>query len=391
MEFPAFRRAAIKKLMEEKKLDLLIASLPTNVYYLSGYQSIGHNMLNRIQVYALYPRSGDSLALVIPYAEIPSAQEQVADPAIYPYGNFVFSFGKSEDRDYFQKDLQGAFPSPGEALLGAIKGTVKKGVIGFDESRVPPQIWKDIESLPEFKVVPASDYFGEARMVKHPEEISRLERAAEIAETAMHSLFKNLRRGMSEIEMGQFFMQEVTAMDAEPFFNVFTIDERSPLVDTINTEKSVREGSIIRIDAGCVYKKYRSDMARTAVVGEAPPKLKKYYDAILAGEEEAMSRMEPGRTAEEIFNIAVQEVRKGIPHFDRHHCGHGIGLEVYDPPLIAPGIKQELLPGMVFCVETPYYELGWGGIQVEDPVEITPSGNRILTKGSRKLFEVELV
>ena len=87
-----------------------------------------------------------------------------------------------------------------------------------------------------------------------------------------------------------------------------------------------------------------------------------------------------------LFDVAVRATRAaGIPHYQRHHVGHGIGLEPYDPPTIAPGGDTVLEPGMVFCVETPYYEHGWGGVQVEDAVEITAAGARLLTRSSREL------
>ncbi len=53
----------------------------------------------------------------------------------------------------------------------------------------------------------------------------------------------------------------------------------------------------------------------------------------------------------------------GIPQYKRHHVGHGIGLEIYEPPMLVPHSDFELQPGMVLCVETPYYELEWGGLQ----------------------------
>ena len=88
----------------------------------------------------------------------------------------------------------------------------------------------------------------------------------------------------------------------------------------------------------------------------------------------------------DIFNVAVQTVRNsGIPHYQRHHCGHGIGLEFYDPPLISPHDHTKIEEGMVLNIETPYYELGFGGLQVEDTVLVTESGVRYLTKSSREL------
>ena len=87
---------------------------------------------------------------------------------------------------------------------------------------------------------------------------------------------------------------------------------------------------------------------------------------MLAGERAAIERMRPGVTVGEIFDTAVRVTREaGIPDYQRHHVGHGIGLEPYDPPTIVAGSEARLEPGMVFCVETPYYEHGWGGVQVD--------------------------
>jgi Xaa-Pro aminopeptidase len=72
--------------------------------------------------------------------------------------------------------------------------------------------------------------------------------------------------------------------------------------------------------------------------------------------------MKPGVPVSRLFALAVRTTREhGIPHYERHHVGHGIGLEPYDPPTINAATEQALEPGMVFCVETPYYEHGWGG------------------------------
>jgi Xaa-Pro aminopeptidase len=98
------------------------------------------------------------------------------------------------------------------------------------------------------------------------------------------------------------------------------------------------------------------------VLGAPPAKLAGYYRAILAGEGAAIAAMKPGVPVSRLFALAVRTTREhGIPHYERHHVGHGIGLEPYDPPTINAATEQALEPGMVFCVETPYYEHGWGG------------------------------
>ena len=66
--------------------------------------------------------------------------------------------------------------------------------------------------------------------------------------------------------------------------------------------------------------------------------------------------------------------REGIGHYQRSHVGHGIGLDGYDAPNIAPSSTDVFEEGMVICVETPYYEMGFAGLQVEDTLVVTRDG-----------------
>ncbi|MGH9138071.1 MAG: M24 family metallopeptidase, partial [Acidimicrobiales bacterium] len=93
------------------------------------------------------------------------------------------------------------------------------------------------------------------------------------------------------------------------------------------------------------------------------------------GLEAAVAAAGPGVPCRDVFHAAMDVVRaEGIPHYERNHCGHGIGIENYDFPHITPTSKEVLQPGMVICLETPYYELGWGGLQVEDTFAVTQDG-----------------
>jgi len=87
----------------------------------------------------------------------------------------------------------------------------------------------------------------------------------------------------------------------------------------------------------------------------------------------------------------VQPERElGIPHYRRHHVGHGIGVEYYDLPILNPGTEIPLESGMVFEVETPYYEFGFGGAFIEDTVLVTDSGVKVLTELERELQVIDV-
>jgi Xaa-Pro aminopeptidase len=391
-DFIKFKIDRIRAVMDRNDLDLLIASLPENVYYMSNYQSVSRKIISRVDVFCLYCRDKDEFSLVLPCSEGPTAFEQLQNFRIYGYGNFFFTVPDDPAHEHIRDFLTKSSSSSGLALIEAIKNSgLKKGNIALDDSRVRPSLWEEIKGrFSGFNLVPASDLFGWIRMIKHDEEIALIERAAEIAEQALFAALSKIRIGTSEAEIGQYYMNEVTARGGMPFFNVATADLRSAYVDTINTQNTVNKGSLLRLDVGCIYEAYRSDMARTAVMGTPSEKVESYYRAILQGEEEAIEHIGPGVSARKIFEVAVEGVRRDLPHFRRHHCGHGIGLEGYDPPSIAPTAEESLEPGMVLCIETPFYELGWGGVQVEDMVLVTPQGKRLLTKSSRELIRIDI-
>ena len=100
--------------------------------------------------------------------------------------------------------------------------------------------------------------------------------------------------------------------------------------------------------------------------------------------------MRPGVPAKNVFAAAVEATREaGIPHYRRHHVGHGIGLDTYDAPMLNETTETPLESGMVFEVETPYYELGFAGLQVEDTVVVTEDGCRVLTRSMRELRVIQ--
>ena len=382
----------ISTLMDQSALDVVVASLPQNIYYLSGYESISRHLSSRVDVFYLYDRRNDRGTLIVPCAEAAAALEQTSDTKVLCYGTFHFNIpGSAAEYEPLREAIGETARSSTGALLQAIRAAaIPNGRLGMDEKRILPQIWLFLmEQLPNMTLIPASELFSRARMIKFEHEVHLLERAAEIAELALAETLKAIKPGLTELEMEQVYLDEVVRNGARPFFHVITAGMRSPLVDTINTDNRITEGTMIRFDIGCDYRGYKSDMSRTAFLGRPSEKLAQYYEAIRKGEEAALRLIKPGVAPAAVFHAAVTEVRNGIPHYKRHHCGHGIGLEGYDPPSIAPGVDEPLSPGMVLCIETPYYELGWGGIQVEDTVLVTQNGFLPLTKMDNGLIALD--
>jgi Xaa-Pro aminopeptidase len=191
---------------------------------------------------------------------------------------------------------------------------------------------------------------------------------------------------MTEQELAVIVARTLVEGGAMPRFVVVTSGPRAALADALATGRQLAPGDLVRFDVGGILDGYWSDIGRTAVVGEPSGTQQRLYDAILAGEEEELARIRPGMPANELFDAAIAAVeRRGLFPYRRHHCGHGIGLNVYEPPIVSPGVAREIEPDMVFCLETPYYEIGWGGMMVEDTIVVTEDGHRMFNVSDRSL------
>jgi len=385
----AHRQQRLTAVLEAERLDALVATTTENVYYVSGLRSISHALFRGLELYAVFSRRGT--ALVIPFIDTTGvASDRIAVDHLACYGKFFFEYADDPGeigrkiRDWTRAPAA----SPADALEGVLHDLGVQGRrVGLDEGNLFAPTWKRLEErLAGTTLVPAYQMFRQARMVKGPDEVAALEKAALIAEDGIAAVLRMLKPGVAEREAARVYETEVVRQGAEPFFTVVTIGERAALADVYPTDRALRPGDLVRFDLGCLVGPYRSDISRTAVLGTPTDKQARYYAAILAGERAAIAAMKPGVPVRQLFDIAVRVTREsGLPHYQRHHVGHGIGLEPYDPPTINAATSIALEAGMVFCVETPYYEHGWGGLQVEDAVEVTAGGCRMLTRSSQDL------
>jgi len=381
--------ARLTSVLEAEGLDALIATTTENLYYVTGFRSISHALFRGLELYGVFTRRGTGI--VIPFIDTTGvAADGIAVDHIACYGKFFFEYADNPGviGEKVRRFTASPAASPADALAGMLGDLGVLGRrVGIDEAGLFPQAWQRLEErLRGTTIVPAYQLLRGARSVKSLEEIARLERAALIAEDGIAAVLAMLKPGVTEAEAAHVYEQEVLRRGASPFFTVITIGERAALADVYPTERALAPGDLVRFDLGCVVKGYRSDISRTAVLGKPTEKQARYYAAILAGERAAIAAMKPGVPVNEIFDVAMRTTREhGMPHYQRMHVGHGIGLEPYDPPTLNATTKIPLEPGMVFCVETPYYEHGWGGVQVEDAIEITTTGIRQLTRSAQHL------
>lgn len=385
-----FRKTRILAAAQAAGADVLVATLPENLMYLcDDFYSVSQRILYDSQCFAVLDCASGEVTILCPVADLPSIFEvEGMEARVVCFGSFRFDGCPGPLWDRISEASAERYPSAEDALIGVLKG--RSAVVAIDEGRIRPQNWdKCVQALPEAKIIPGKAIFAKARMVKHPQEIELLRFAAQASEQSLLEMLAAVRPGVTERGMERSYGMAMYARGAEPTYYVGVVDERTAFSDTRSTGLAVRSGSLLRFDFGGNYHGYRADLARTAVCGPADPRAEAAYAAVEAGAKAAIAAVRPGRTADEIFRIAVQETRRaGLPDYARHHCGHGIGLEMYDHPSICAGNDCPLEEDMVLCIETPYYAIGWGGVQIEHTIRVTVDGAEFLDSGDSSLIRL---
>jgi len=385
-----------EQVMEKHGLDALVATTPENVAYLTGFWILTSLRHRARQVYAVICRKEMAPDMVISKGLLDHPlQGNTWARRFYAYGEFYYG---PENRDGMDAESRNLFetlnglpdhPNAAAALVQCLKDNgVQRGRIGVDQGSDVVFLGDLLEKqIPTLQTKPAYDIFREIRTIKTPEEVRRIRQATEVVEQALSAALGVTAEGISEKEIDLVFKESVIRQGGFPTLSCIGSGFRGAFPNVEPSDRKARKGDLVRFDVGCIYQAYHADIARTAVLGQPDPKQIKYHEALVAGQGRILEALKPGLVIADLFQMAMAETKeKGIPHYRRHHLGHGTGIEGYDLPLITPGNPVKLEPGMVFCVETPYYEPGFGGLQVEDIMEITDDGARRLTQLERRLF-----
>jgi Xaa-Pro aminopeptidase len=378
--------------LEHGAFDALVATAPVNIRYTTGFASLAHATYGDMELYAVFTRRGT--ALVVPAIDAATAAVQSVEVEhVRTYGRFVYA---GQHADPIAARIAEWSRSPAPAALDALADAldalgVQRGRIGLDEGGLTSTQWRRVvERLKPLPVVEGSDAFAAARRIKGPWEIECLQRAVTISEEAVNAVVQILAPGISEREAALLYRREVEQRGADPYAVVLLFGERSAYPAVAPADRVLKTGELVRFDVGCVFKGYCGELGRTAVMGEPNTTQTAAHDAIRAGLEAAMEMLEPGVTAGDVFARAIEVVRGGgLPHYDRGHVGHGIGLTPWEEPTLSPASAAALETGMVLRIETPYYEPGWGGLHVKDTVLITRRDAAVMNRSARGLVVLD--
>ncbi|MER8944533.1 Xaa-Pro peptidase family protein [Mesorhizobium sp. M0959] len=392
--------ARLKQCMTAAGLDAIIATAPENVTYMSGFWALPQWIRRGPQAYVVWPAPDKGTPEIIASS---STLDLVADQELWVskvrrYGDFYANVGSSTTVDLSnERHLQlRDLPRHGDAIAALVaaleEAQLGRGRIGIDEAGLAPGYQETLRAhFPNASFLPATALLREVRAVKTADEIERLGQVAKIAERSIEAALAVAQEGATEADVARAFHVKTVEEGALPVLGCIGFGERSALMNVQPSARRLRAGEIIRFDVGGRFRHYRADIARIATLGEPPPQAHRLQQALLRGVQHACDIIRPGVAAAQLFEAVVGVVqREGIAHYKRDHVGHGIGLDGYDAPTLSPRSTDVLEEGMVLCVETPYYEIGRWGLQVEDMVVVRQRGVERLTHTHDAITRVPL-
>jgi Xaa-Pro aminopeptidase len=374
----AGRTRRIQQLMAAATLDALLLTTPQNFRYLTGYASQFWESPTR-PWFLVVPLQGDPIA-VIP--EIGGAQMGAT----------------------WLRDIR-TWPAPrpeddGLSLLADTLGALTRhsGRIGAEMGREMPMRLPLLEfqalsrALPDHQLVDASSAIWQARMVKSEAEIACIRYAALIASTAYEELHEYVRIGMTEREINSLLTRKMLAAgaDAVPFLPVISGPGGVEQIVAGPGERALEAGDVLFIDTGVTYDGYFCDFDRVYAVGEVGEECRRAHDAVWCATQAAIDGLRPGMTCEELWGLmnAVLEEAGSLSN-NVGRMGHGLGMQLTEPPSHMPGDKTVIEENMVLTIE-PGMEYAPGKMIVhEENIVVRASGAELLSlRAPREMWVV---
>jgi D-alanyl-D-alanine dipeptidase len=228
------------------------------------------------------------------------------------------------------------------------------------------------------------------RVVKDEDEVARLRAAARGADAVFAGIVGSTFAGRRERDVAADLDRALRERGHERV--EFTIVGSGPNAASPHHdpgERTIAAGDAVVLDFGGVASGYCSDLTRTVFVGEPSEEQRRVYGVVREAQQAAFDAIRPGVVAEEV-DMAARSVIEAAGYGERfiHRTGHGIGLEVHEPPYLVAGDRTPLEPGMTFSDEPGIYLPGAFGVRIEDQVVVTAAGAERLNEASRELTAV---
>jgi len=360
----AGRRSALRRRMVERDVDLVAIAPGPDMQYLLGF----------------YPRpderpcylfvTGEGEGLVVPELNATETAAHVDLPmAVY-------------------KDEDG--PIASVQHMAHTLGFARARHVQVDETMRAGFALLLQEQIPTARLSTATDLLGPLRMRKDTEEIDALRTNAEMADRAMEAAFAAMAVGVTEREVASVVESAFREAGADRMgFAIIGAGGNGAFPHHTSGSHALQAGEAVVLDIGGVALGFNSDLTRMAFMGTPSSEYQRIHGIVEDAVAAALEVARPGTPAHALDDAARGVItRAGYGPQFAHRTGHGLGLEIHEPPYITATNPLVLEEGMCFSIEPGIYLAGQFGVRLEEIVIVTATGVEILSHLPRTVRQV---
>jgi Xaa-Pro dipeptidase len=367
-----------KALMAENHIDaIVLANNSTSSMYFANISLNGGERL-----WALVIPAKAKAFLICPAFENARAHELLS----------AGPFGSDADVLTWQED-----ESPFALLVRGLRDRgIATGRVGLDENMKFVFSSSLAQAGPQLRFVIATPVTAGCRMIKEAHEIECIRVAGAATLAVYEAVYRSLREGMTTTDVhrlvGAAYEKVGRAGEASLNIGTFTASPHGS-----RQVQTIREGTILMVDDGCLVEGYTSDITRTFMLGKPTEKMNQVFEVVRRAQQAALAAARPGVEPASVDAAARKVIidagyGPGFRYFS-HRVGHGLGMDGHEWPYLVTNdmfgwdLHPHLRPGMVFSDEPGIYISGEFGIRLEDELHITENGAELLTPASSSLVD----
>lgn len=345
----------IYKYLNEQNLDALMITNPTNIFYLTNFECDPHERL-----LALIVSKDKKIFMLVPELEKERAITSVKNIEVIGYLDTENGYEKlSKSSGYFKN-------------IG-----IEKEFISVKRYEIIQEIFK-IETFQDISFL-----IRDFRKYKNDFEIENMKIAAKYADLCMEIAKKNLKEGITELELKSIIENEIKkqGISKMSFDTIVLFGENAANPHGESSNRKLKLNEYVLLDLGCYYNGYASDETRCLEFGNVSEFDKSIYNLVLKSNTEAIKAVKPGMTFSQIDKIARDIIEEaGYGKYFNHRLGHGLGIDCHEYPDVSQKTNDILEEGMTFTIEPGIYLPNKVGIRIEDDILVTKDGYLVLTK-----------
>ncbi len=251
--------------------------------------------------------------------------------------------------------------------------------------------------LPGASWLSATALLRTLRVIKSQADIELMKQAGRITEAAFADTLAQMRHGMTELQIVEevnYQLRKHGSLGQSFTTSLYNSAPSLPLIfgDRMKSWQRVLQPPVsILFDFGGIYEGWCYDFGRTVFFGEPPAEAQQVYDLVMASQAAGIAALQADEATTSAADRAARAVIEdaGLGETFRHRLGHGIGMDVHEPPFLTRGDETPLQEGMLFTIEPSIMQFNDYSARVEDVVVARPGGGEKLTNGWQELVVIE--